>query len=375
MTITKQTTFEGLPTAGSITSSNQNSDGTSGNALTISGTQSMGTCVTGTDAIYGTKSFKVDSAGGSGVWYQAIWWNGTVNTIDGNEPTTGGFRFAFKMTTIPTGITQIAAFLTSTGGTSHSAIEVRPATNRIAWVAGGGGGIETPSGQTLQTNTVYVVDCSFTNTGGTGTGTSKLKLAVYDINGNYALGTSAPLEDTTDVIPNATYTFIKRAQIGIFGSSQVAGNITFDNVQYHDSYTLLGPYVTGVTDSRPDATTTAGSWTYAGGAASIHGALADDTDTTYAQSSFNPSSDLMKVSLQPIADGSCVVPFTYWASAASPARSLTVSLRDSGGTQIASKTISNITATSPVSDSIVLSSGENAAFTDRTNPELWFTAS
>lgn len=118
------------------------------------------------------------------------------------------------------------------------------------------------------------------------------------------------------------------------------------------------------TSARPSAVASnTGPWTNEGGAASIEAALADESDTTLAQTPDNPSGAALTVTFDPVGLGLVTVKTLDRASASSPTITRTVSLMQ-GATVIATGTPFTLTTTA-VNHEFTTTISEAAAITDR----------
>lgn len=368
MAVHMTNTFEGLAPTGAATSSNQNADGISGDAMTLANSGGTNVCtqVAG-EVIGGGKSLKVTSPAGG----QVANWMWTLATGAAIASAGGRLRARF-LDALPVGgqVTLLGFRATNAAGDGSSSpcvdVDVQ-ADGKIA-LSTPGGKLFTTTGA-LTPGEVFQIDVTVQP--GTTTSNGKVKFAVYNAAGALHLGMSAPYEK---VDANVSTYGVKRFQTGWFGNGTPGtGTVILDDCEFVEGYALVGPVVQGVDDARPVAVVAAGGWTPVG-AADVAAALADNDDATFAVSPDGPTDAVMKVGLATLNAGSVNVPFSYWATAASPPRRLLVELRDRSGALIASKTIASVTSTTPVNDVLTLSPAENAAFTDRITPQLWFTA-
>lgn len=352
-------TFEGCTAGTAITSSNQNSDGSSGDVLTI-GKGGGGTILVTTnpsEIIQGTKSAKSTATTAGDLAY-GYW--------DDPGMSACGLRVPLRLPAAPVGGDFEVAAIRRAGSATGVTVVLKTTGKLELWDAGGFV-YATPSALTLPA--VVWVDVAVE--AGTTTSNGKASFAVYDANGALTAGMSAAYTSTARNTGTTNYV---RALAGLVGNPAGTGTVIWDSPRWTDTYALQGP--PGSSDVRPIATVSAGLWTPQGGAASLHGALADNDDATYMASSDNPSSDTARVRVAALSSESGVsVSYRYRVSAASPARSLVVKLYMSGSVLIATRTITGITSTSWVADSLVLSPSEVAALTDRDDLEVELTAS
>lgn len=135
--------------------------------------------------------------------------------------------------------------------------------------------------------------------------------------------------------------------------------------------TQLTLYVTSSTGTPTTVKSNAGSWVSSTG--NIVTALADVDSGTYVYSPDNPAGNAFGVTVTPYTSGATArVSYTLSQNPGSPTRSVTVGLY-MNGTLIASKTESTLTTT-PTAGFFDLTSPQLAAWTDRNEPEIRFTA-
>ena len=358
MTI-RNNTFEGCTVGATITSSNQQGAGSSGDTLTVvrNATATNVCTATAGEIIGGAKSAKLTGVAAGDTTY--FYWD-DATTMSGT-----GLRIRFTLSGAPSADTQVAAIRRASSATGVTV--VLKTTGKLELWDVGGFVYATPSALTLPAT--ITVDLAVEK--GTGTGDGKASFAVYDSNGDLTGGMSSAYSSTARNTGTTNYV---RALAGIIATTGTCPYVIVDDLTWTDTYGLQGPV--GATDARPSAVIAAGNWTAQGGAADIAAATADSSATTYAQSGDNPSGDVARFRLQSIASGSVSISFTYWVTSASPSRSFTASLYTNSGTLIStSPTVTGITSTSPINFSWSLSAGENAAFTNRTSPELRISAS
>lgn len=153
-----------------------------------------------------------------------------------------------------------------------------------------------------------------------------------------------------------------------------AGKYTINLTVSDGTATVVTPLTLNVTSSTavPTAVTSnAGSWVASNG--NIVTALADADSATYVSSPDNPAGNAFGVTITPYTAGATArVSYTLSQNPGSPARSVTVGLY-MGSTLIASKTESALTTT-PTAGFFDLTSAQLAAWTDRSAPEIRFTA-
>jgi hypothetical protein len=117
---------------------------------------------------------------------------------------------------------------------------------------------------------------------------------------------------------------------------------------------------------------TAGSWQVVVGAATVHAALADESDTSWVEA-VNPAGASILVDLAPSPVGAKTVNYRVQLDPATPGSGTWLVEYLSAGVTRASK---NVTATTSgiVAGTLVLTDAENAAVTDPNNQQLRFTA-
>ncbi len=115
-----------------------------------------------------------------------------------------------------------------------------------------------------------------------------------------------------------------------------------------------------------------GGWTVSG-EADIPAALADSSDASYAQSSEDPVSDPLILSLDPMPVGAKTLNYRLGMAAASPTGTFVLTLKQ-GSTTIATRTHTGVTDTI-VAGEWILTPSENALITDPTAMTLTVTAS
>lgn len=126
------------------------------------------------------------------------------------------------------------------------------------------------------------------------------------------------------------------------------------------------------TDARPNATPNAGIWT-AVGATTLHAAVADDSDTTWAQA-VNPSGSSFTLAVPPAPVGGKTVSYRVQVDPTTPGTGtwLVEYLNGGNGAVVASKN-ETTTATGVIAGSIVLTDAQNAVLTDSLEHQLRFT--
>lgn len=146
-----------------------------------------------------------------------------------------------------------------------------------------------------------------------------------------------------------------------------------DGIQTNDaSSALIGRWpATPQATVRPiSVISNAGSFTNNGGAADIAAALADELDTTYAQSPDNPAATSAEVKFAPITAGLVTVKVRHVATAGSPLITRTYNLKQ-GSTVISTRSVALPTVATDYS--FTTTSTEAANITDRTDLRLYWS--
>lgn len=130
-------------------------------------------------------------------------------------------------------------------------------------------------------------------------------------------------------------------------------------------------YVTDSTARPTSLVTNPGAYANVGGAGSIPAALADESDTTYAESPENPAGASFTVDFLPIGSGPITVTTRNMATSSTPAISRLIELLQDS-TVIASATVSPL-PTVAATHSFTLNTTQNAAITDRSALRLRIT--
>lgn len=351
----KVNTCEGMPVGVAITSSNQNTDATSGDVLTVSkgGAATMAATSTVGEVIYNSRSIKHVTASGENAY---AYWTFTDGTVMAGRAAFRGFT---------PGSNTYMMRINVVGGAEACGVRRVAADGKLI--------LRTPSATTLYTTPSAAPDPCVIDLAcdqGTSTSTGKLSFCVYDVDGNYAAGMTGPVEYTGQ---NTAYgTLLRTVAFGKQDSGAFALTYYTDGFKAQDAYALLGPVTAEASaDSRPIELLAASTWT-AQGAADIVTALADDDDATYAESAANPGGNTLRVTMAPYATGLASINYGYASDASTPARSITVALY-MGSTVIASRTVST-TSTTKQAGELALTAAELAAWTDRSAPEIRVTA-
>lgn len=160
------------------------------------------------------------------------------------------------------------------------------------------------------------------------------------------------------------------------GKISTSGNadMLWDSIEVNmDSSALLGPFIASVPVIRPSTIiSNPGNWSNVGGAASIPAALADELDSTYAQTVAAPASAQITLGMNGrLGSGTPTVLVRLLASAVTPAAYADVALMQ-GNVVIATRNFGPL-STSATDYSFTLTTGEAAAITDRSDLRLRVT--
>jgi len=163
----------------------------------------------------------------------------------------------------------------------------------------------------------------------------------------------------------------------IYQATVTAGAVTVTANLIATAETLYNATVTQIQVARPTSTISAGAWTdQLGGTTDMHSPLADESDSTWIQSEFAPSSSFVEVALGTLSDPGVNTghAFAYRydkTPAISEQMDLTVQLRQGASTVIATATHTNISG-SIVDGELTLSGAEADAITDWNDLRLRF---
>lgn len=130
--------------------------------------------------------------------------------------------------------------------------------------------------------------------------------------------------------------------------------------------------VQATTVGMASVTDNSGAWTNEGGATDLAAAVSDGSATTYAESPDNPSGAAMTFAAKDYLADSGDITIQFKADGTQAGRSITVELLQ--GTTVVATTTKTLTTTA-TAYTYSLTSGENAAVTDRTNLSVRVTAS
>jgi hypothetical protein len=176
-------------------------------------------------------------------------------------------------------------------------------------------------------------------------------------------GPSSPtINNSTTATANVTPTV---AGIYVF-QLQVTDNSSATNTDTTTAYVYT-------TSSRPNFTDNAGLWTNTGGG-SINGALADESDATFAASPDNPENASMVVKLAPMAPGAVSFPLRIDQTVSAPVSTVLVELLDGTNNDAVMGSEQFNPSTSIATVTFTLTAAENTAWTNRRIPKLRFTA-
>lgn len=173
--------------------------------------------------------------------------------------------------------------------------------------------------------------------------------------GTLTVGGTAPNKTVTGTAPATSGKYL----VNVKASDGVSDSATVP----------LTLYVTSTT-ARAVGTGTTG-WTPSAG--TLAACLSDASQSSYATSPNNPTGEDLPVTMSPFAADatSCTVAYEFSADAATPARTLTVTLKQ-GATNVAAKTEATVT-TSVVAGTLVLTSAQLATWSNRNDWSLVFT--
>ena len=151
-------------------------------------------------------------------------------------------------------------------------------------------------------------------------------------------------------------------------SADFGGNLDLDDIRLDPRDTILP---TASSTGTAASTVTAGTWSPVG-AASVHAALADESDSTYAESVDSPADAAFTVAISPMNPGPLTITSRLSASTASPTITMTVTLLQGASTQIAQWT--HVVTTTPTDYQYQLTSMQNGAITNREDLRLVYSA-
>lgn len=335
-----QNIFEGGTDSTAVTTGN--SGGVSGDAFgEIDTSTGLGTVAFTTVASHGGMALRSYGAGNRAF----VGWSGIA------AHTKFATRFYLRLPASPSAETQMFVVRNATAWVVGMNIT---ATRTLRLTKGDGAAIYTSSALAL--DTWYRVEIR----GEVGLTTSNGKVW-FDV---YLGDTGTSLGSYSSTAADLGTASLVNVRYGKQGASNTVETL-WDSIAYNNAIsTALGAYVPTLAVVRPSSVDDAGGWTNTGGT-SLASVLADETDTTYAQSKAAPTSDdPFTVSLNgTLAPGAVTVTTRAQADTASPATTLKVELLQ-GATVIASRTF-NMTA-SWADYSFTTTSGETAAITDRT---------
>ena len=175
----------------------------------------------------------------------------------------------------------------------------------------------------------------------------------------------------------ATWSTSTSGRVDDFSADNLAADQTVTASLIASGETFYTATVNLIQVARPVSTVSAGAWTdQVGGTTDMHSPLADETDSTYIQSEFDPNTSVVEVALGALSDpgGSTghVLTYRYAKDPAGSAQmNLTVQLRQGTSTTIASATHTDISS-SIVTGTLTLSGAEADAITDYADLRLRF---
>lgn len=346
MTLLKQS-FETATLGGSISTTNPSGD-TVFNQVNIAGAAAV---IDNTHTSQGTQSVKFTPVASS---VDSARWSGLSSTAFATS-------FYLWIDTLPTAETWFASI--TSGGTrvlllelsntgKFRAIDTR-GTGTPAWTATN----NFPTSQWVRVEAYATVAAS----GAT-------------LNVAYYLGDSTTAVDSLSV--TSAQTGSTAADTIIFGkgdSGAYASAFWMDGLQFQTAATgLIGPYpATAAAVVRPTTDiSNAGGLSIVGGSGSISIALADESDSTYAQSPDNPTGAAAEVKFGLLQAGLVTVKVRHMATAATPALTRTYNLKQ-GTTVISTRSV--VLPTTATDYSFTTSSAEAANITDRSDLRLYWS--
>jgi hypothetical protein len=182
----------------------------------------------------------------------------------------------------------------------------------------------------------------------------------------YVLDTGTPVETlfTTSTADLGTTNVVgwRMGKLGTTGNWESH----WDSVELDPaSTTLLGPYVASLASIRPSSVlSNPGGWSNVGGASGISAGLADELDTTYAQTPASPVNAQITFTMNGrLAAGTPTVSVRLSATATTPSTFVDVALMQ-GTTVIATRNFGPLT-TSATDYGFTLTAGEASNITDR----------
>lgn len=347
MTLLKQS-FETATLGGAISTTNPSGDNVF-NAVNIAGAAGI---IDNTHASQGVQSLKFTPVSGS---VDSARWTGLGSSA---------FAVSFYMwiDTLPTAETFFCNITTS-GGTRVILLELSNSgkfrvidttgTSTPVWTATN----NFPTGQWVR------VECYATLAAGTAT-----------INAAYYLGDSTTAVDFKNVTNgNTGATAADTAVFGKGDSGTYASAFWLDGLQFQTAASaLIGPYpATAASTVRPTTDiSNAGGFSIGGGSGSISIALADESDTTFAQSPDNPTGSAAEVKFGLLQSGLVTVKVRHLATASSPALTRTYNLKQ-GSTVISTRSV--VLPTTATDYSFTTTSTEAGNITDRSDLRLYWS--
>lgn len=266
-------------------------------------------------------------------------------------------RFYFKLPVLPSVTNPICVFRLA----AATAADIRvSSTNQLRLTDSAGGTLVTTT-TTLVANTWY-----------------RCEAAVDAVGGGYALklfagDSTTPLDDLSGSGGSFGAAQLTKERYGKPASGTFIGTIYIDSIAAQDLATgFIGPVSNPTSTVRPTSVVSnPGVFTNVGGSASLEAAMADESDTTYAQSPANPAGAAITFGFSELAAGAVTVNVRHYADVASPPIARTYDLMQ-GATVISTRTVSPL-PTTVTAYSWTTNSTETANITDRTQLRLRVT--
>jgi hypothetical protein len=351
---TKQNTFEGGSVGTTISSGN--SGGASGDAFDqVSIGAGSGIVFDNAQVAHGSKSAKITPAAGVS---DVLLWSLSTNRV--------AARASFYLTALPTADLWLMSAYSS--GVRVATFHINAAGKLRVDDASGTTGVWT-SAATMPLN--QEVRCEHFLIAGSSSSNGTHKFAFY-------LGDSTTPVETVYLSTAANIgagLTITDYRIGKINTGPYATAFWVDDPAVNDAATdFIGPV--GVAATSPVTPTSvvsnAGAWTNVGAAGSLQAAVADSTDSDYALAPGAVTDEAIVFAVGALTAGSITIPVRLALDTGQPSTTVKVELLQ-GTTVIAARTLS-VTSEAASTQTIALTSGENAAVTDRTTLRLRVTA-
>lgn len=261
------------------------------------------------------------------------------------------FRTYLKIASLPSAELQI---ITPRNATTYIGGVNMTTAGKLKATQLGGAGLFTTA-NALALNTWYRIECSYEV--GTTASNGVIRFAYFL--GNGATPVETQFTTTTADLGTANIEIWQMGKLSTSGS----WDAYWDSIEVSTtSSALMGPFNQPLSSLRPsDTLQYSGDWTYTGN--SWEAAVADESDTTYAQSAENPNTDYIVFGPNgTLAAGTPVVKARLAMSAATPALKAKISLYQ-GSTEVASTTVN--LSTTPTDYTLSLTSAQAASITSR----------